>query len=640
MGLPTWCRKELRKRYPAAFQYDSPQYQMITIDFMQFLKGSLPDSVIRLRDLKRFFYSKITPHFKSQAGCQVLIICVDRGSPPVKQLVVHEERYEIRCKKCREKPSLPKGKTADASYFHEECEKGCIHKQIMWAEEGPYIVQRQYDEAPVKRERIDYGPIMASMQNQEEEEDEEQQVHFPPPASDWEQANTNYILDEDRILPDWLRFSADSRNLRREIYPLLMNWVLEYQFERPGLMILTHGLPAKTQLVPTPMKQGFHVDNDFSKRYMMIPWRACDLPIQQDMYDFSRVYMMKSLPPSAQYPNGYILQEEVVEMRNHILEADNAVFFYSRFFPEFKQAMAYINDGDAISIGLLRTMEDFTGTPEPVKEQWLALPYKDEESSALFVASGRDAPRIEYINLTLLYQKIESSAQFIKAGVQSPVVTLIFLLIIADSDFFRKEFCFGIGATTKWNEDDEKRKNQTLGFWDTFFQQLEKFSHMIQYYPITKSLTEKRLVVMDEDLFAEYTSICYMNKYSKAVEKKTKRSATEDDVRIHCSKLKDTRKHFPTQQRMKRWARQIQWNLNYWANAFRDIDIDPFEQHLGMPYWGYDRERGLVDDVSPKQKGLDEVHKRHLQRRIKKTEELPVIPEKRRKMALESIRGK
>lgn len=606
MGIETWVRKQLRARFASAFSFETPQYDMVAEDFMETFKGTLPVWVVQLVHLRRLVMAKIDSHFNSPTGCQVVVACVDRDSPGAKRFVTHGKRYERRCSECRAKGGdLPKGRTAGPEYFSLECKREikCIDNQIMWAEEGPYLDMNE---------------------------------------------------PETQNLPNWDRFSADTRNLRREIYPLMMNWILAYQFSRPGLMIITNGLPCKTQIVRDWEKDfvegsGFHATRDVTTKTILVPWTTSELPRNEQRDDYSRVYIMKSHPPSAQHPHGHISQEEDPAMRNTIQEADNAVFFFSRFFPHLKRCMAHINDGDAIPIGLFRAAEDFTGGPEPVQEQWVSLKYSSRDAAHAFLSSNMNVPTREYVNLTLLYQRVQSSREFVQAGVQSPMVTLILLIILGGSDFFKGEWCFNISGVTDWNEDEEKRSKQTMGFWDTFFDKLSMFTHMVQYYPQTASTTEPRLVVLDEDLFADYTGFCHINKYSKTIVNTRKRkkrktdnddetSVTLQDVVMHCSKL-DHKKHFPTPQRLKRLARQIQWNLNYWANAFRGIYIDPFEEHMGLPYWGYHPEKGIVDEVSPKQKGLDETHKRHMSKRKEKEQVIKPIIEKRRKSAIEAVRG-
>lgn len=571
MGLPTKCRDQLRDRYPEAFSFEGPAYQMVCIDMMQFIKGSLPDWVVSLAALKRMFYNKIDQHFKTKA--LVVVLCFDKGTPDVKKLVVHKTRYEKRCAECKKTGvEMPAGKSAGQECFSPTCERQCFYNQTLWASEGPYLS----------------------------------------------------MVDENDPLPNWARFSADSNNLRNELYPLFMNWVLQY-VPQPGQVLLTSGLPCGSRVVMDYSKDfhlGFHSNHNIEKRTILVPWRAEQLPLSPDVIDYNKVYMMKGVAPSPEHPQGHLIQEEVPDMYNTIHEADNAVFFFSRFFPELKVYMAHINDGDAISIGLLRTMEDFTGAQDPFHHQWLALRYSNTKGKNHLLSMGYEAPSIEYINLTVLYRKIEETSLFKTHGVQSPAATLIFLLIIAGSDFFQGEFCYGIGTV-------ENAKGNSV--WDTFFNKLGMFSHLVQYYPETKSLTERRRIVVDEDLFAVLVNFCYTEKYAKQAKGK--------DIQVYCSTRKNPKEHYPTDARIKRWARQIGWNLDYWANAFRDIYIDPFEEHLGAPLWGYHRELGIVDVVSSKPKKLDEVHKRHLLRRKKKEEDMVPIQPAKKKRAMDAIRG-
>ena len=574
--MPTWCREQLRQRYPHAFGYEAPNYQMCCKDFMALVKGALPDWVVSLNTLRQFLFNAVDGELNARTGCIILFMCFDKGTPAVKHLVEHKKRHDTRCKLCKGHGDLPWGKTAGPMFFDDECKSNCINEQRLWFEEGPYLD----------------------------------------------------LTDLDNPLPDWSRFKIDSRNLRSELYPLIFNWALEY-VPPPGKMLFLDGLPGQDRTVndySADWRNGYHIDRNVSKRHILIPWSAEQLPLKDPKV--GRVYMMKGIGPCPEYPHGLVIREEVPDMENDILEADSAVFYFSKFFPELRTHVANINDGDAISIGLLRTLEDYRGG-EPVHEQWLAMPYKSKKSSVLF-ANG-EIPRTEWINLTLLYQKVEASRDFNGNGYQSPVATLIFLLIIADTDFF-KEYCFGIGSITEWKEDEEKRKKQTKGVWDTFFSRLDMFHHLVQYYPLTKSLTEKRLVVLDEGLFAIFTKYCYTNKYGGV--------AKDGNVQMHCSKFKDERKRFPSDAKIQRWSRQVAWNLNYWANAFRNIYVDPYETHMGQPYWGYCPERGIVDVVASEQLGLDEKHKKHMHKRQQKTTEPQPIAKKLKKSAMDLVRGK
>lgn len=581
-------KQYLEDRYPGCFDFDGPgkDLQLLVVDMMQWMKGQFPkDYIKRERQLLSYFRKNISGLFDT--GAQVVVICFDKASPEVKKMVCHTNRYERRCKLCKKKGPLPKGRQAGAEFFDDKCEKQCIMNQIKWYEEGPHL----------------------------------------------------HVDDDYPVDPDWSKFSADSRNLRYELYPRLANFLLNWFPPRPGQVLIIDGLPFKERQVrewePNFDTQGFV--NQKKMRVVLEPWSLeSDLPLKEDQnVPFNRVYCVEHCM------NGQIMRREMPEMQNDIHEADNAIFYFSRFFPQFYKQMVYINDGDAISIGLLRALEDFRGPDNYAHEQWLCLPYKNEKGRALFTGTP---PKNQYVNLTKLCQKVENTPEFKRANVQSPIATLIFLIVLSGTDFFKGEFCYGIGRVTEPHKDEEKRKLQTKGVWDTFFADLPMYSHLVQYYPNEKSQELERRIVIDEELLELFTQQCYLNKYGAAAAKKMKKSESDFElVKLHCSKsIKDPRKHPPDSTVIQRWARQIAWNLNYWANAFRNIYIDPFERVSDRSYWGYEPDRTIAKVVASKQKPLDEVYKRNFWKRRQKPGEVPLkpIPQRRKQAALDLIRGK
>jgi len=403
--------------------------------------------------------------------------------------------------------------------------------------------------------------------------------------------------------------------LRDELFPRIANAILNWR-PKPGQCLMTSGIPFFTREVveyEDAMEQGSFTLNP-GKRQILDFWTQSSLPLVYDDIQraklFNRVFVFDSMR-----------REEMPELYNDIQEADNGIFFFGgRFFPHLKRKLYIINDGDAISIGALMAYEDLN---QPEAEHTLCLPVKGKKASEY---------RYEYVNLKLLCELIEKTPQFVNAGVQSPLATMVFLIILSETDFFKGEFCFGIGTQTKWNDTDEaKRQKQTHGVWDTFFSKIDMFSHLVQYYVNVRGHTTERVVVLDEELFNIFTKMCYTNKYNG--------KDTYEEVKIHCSSMKDPRKHAPDDQVILRWGRQILWNSNYWANDYRNIKIDPFETYMDKPLYGYVK-GAIVNDVSRKQKKIDEVHKRHFWKRKQGGKpELKPIPEKRKKEALELMKG-
>jgi len=138
-------------------------------------------------------------------------------------------------------------------------------------------------------------------------------------------------------------------------------------------------------------------------------------------------------------------------------------------------------------------------------------------------------------------------------------------------------------------------------------------------------------------LFVRFEQMCYLEKFGEAAKKKQKKEeATFQMVRVHCSKMK---KQPPSDNIMLRQCRQVSWNLEYILNASRNILIDAFEVYQEKSYYGYDKDSmQIVDIVASKQKPVDEICKKHFWKRKQKEQEMH-ISEKRKRSAIEKIKG-
>jgi predicted Holliday junction resolvase-like endonuclease len=91
----------------------------------------------------------------------------------------------------------------------------------------------------------------------------------------------------------------------------------------------------------------------------------------------------------------------------------------------------------------------------------------------------------------------------------------------------------------------------------------------------------------------------------------------------------------------------LEWNLEYWANAFRNIYIDPLKMYNGKSYYGYTEDLKITNVVATKREPVDEVYKRHFLKRRERSEEKEeevkvdeeVQKKKNRADALKKIRG-
>ena len=563
MGIDGEVKQWILDNFPQAISYDLPEnIDLVCIDMMQHLKCSLPESVVTVLDLLKYLVNRVIIHFKRNKRCRVVVANFDLGSPPVKKLVEHVTRHDKRCKKCKSTPD-----------FHADCNRKCRDKKPLKFGEGPYLNSTNLNaELPVRGS-------------------------------------------------EWIRFAMDTRNLRTELYPLLMNELLLTHPPLPNQILILNGLPARTRKLDDfeMLRECGYVPKGQEERVRVVRWMPEELPVPMIEDIFHTVFMIKWLP------EGRILVTECPDMKNDIHEADNAVFFFSQFFPGHNH-MVSINDGDAIPIGLLRCAEDFRGGKEPTHTTWLQLPFRITNKEKLKRMFGlRTPPRYQYINLSQLYADISGYAPFVRRGVQNPVATFVFLTILGETDFFKK-FCPGIGLIRDWSKDEKKRARQTNGIWDTFMGDLEKYSHMVQWYTndMQHDPSARRRIVLDETLFRLFTYQCYFNKYMP-----NKPHTHVSDLRIRCSKLKYP---LPAKNVIRTWARRVSWNLQYWVNACRDIYTDPFEVVEGLPYWGYTPER-VTENVHPLQKPVDRVFKRHFYEQ--RTKNRGISPAKKRKVAKE-----
>jgi hypothetical protein len=560
MTLDPEVKEEIKRRWPEAFSYQPPPGDddsgLLCVDMMKDFKGgTLPDYIRTTEQLVVYFIRKIFGYL--DRGSHV-VVCVDKDSPAVKAIVCHGKRKEWRCVRCK---PLEKG------VYHQECEKECSKKEPLSHKDGPHLPEDP--NAPL--------PFLAQ---------------------------------------DWMRFATDSENLRRELYPRLVNALLCVTLPA-GKYLYISGFPLKIKEV---LEWAPNTVLHREKHVVIEPWSlAHDLPLRAPKEVFCHTMVIeggvKRLSPA---------------MFNEIQEADNAIFYYLSFFPEPYRQKVLINDGDAISIGLFLAQEYSMGPEARAHELFLMLP-NHRQGTAPF----------EYVNLSLLHDAVGRTFEFEKGGVQNRVATLVFLIILSGTDFFQ-DFCYGIGTKTNWNENPEKREKQTKGVWDTFFDKADLFSHLVQFYRGAPSVRAERRIVLDERMFERFVQECFISKYGKTIVKKRKTQVGEEisfaQIRAH---IKSKERQPPPDNVILRQCRQIDWHLNYWINAWRNVHVDPFERHMDLPYYGYEQPGKLVDVVASKQKPVDEVCKRNfLKRKLKQKDAPPVVlTESKKRLALAAIKG-
>lgn len=420
----------------------------------------------------------------------------------------------------------------------------------------------------------------------------------------------------------WLAFSGDYRNLQRELYPRLLNEFMDCKrlVLAPGQSIVLHGFPGRVEMMRTHAQHPYTINTDLKARVPQVyRWdERRDLPItledeRADPNLYNRVFIIENVTPSPNWPQGFLSKREWVEARNSIREADGAMFFYDRFYPT-ENIMFWCNDGDVFSYALLYAYERTTMQNTFRNKHYVCLPYKRKSSPDAFPAG--DKPRYEYVDVNHFYALVMEDPCMVRAGVQNNAITLVFMLIMAGSDFFSGGMK-GIGMDSV--------------VWPVFLEKMKEFSHLVQLSKgLAPSMCTTRQIVLDEDLFRLFVHYCYVQKHGKQLEKKTKGAAITYKALVeHCasSKLaqKDPGYELPDRNTVRLWARQVLWNLMYFKNApfGREHEPDCFRQYMGLPYYPYVRnaETGVAEmstAVCAHQLPVDEVYMQHLMRRRRK----------------------
>lgn len=584
MGLKTAIKKQLQYRYPSAFGYKGPNdIPVLCVDFMQFVKGIVPDYIQTEDQLIDFFVRKIIGLTDSSDH---VVICFDKASPDVKRMVCYKDRKEIRCLKCKKLSPMPEGRTVHGpDYFHPDCDKQCESKQIFHYAEGPHL--------PHGGGRLKFKP------------------------------------------DEWMRFASDSKNLRCELYPRIANRLLGHILKF-GKTIYLNGIPFKNKKVTEWQFNSTAIGERGirEERVVLDYWSYDDMPLNQER-DFDLFCQTIVIRENQKYIEPL--------MYNKIQEADNSIFWFLKFFPQCYRQMVFINDGDGISIGLFLALEYYIAPDTATHELWLCLPKKKDKHF-----KGAKMPKFEYVNLKTLCENVQETSEFRDAGIQSPIATLVFLIILSGTDFF-KGYCSNIVTKRTWSDDDDEREDQTHGVWDTFYEKLSMYSHLVQFYKGESNVSIEKRIVIDRDLFRLFTKACYHNAYAKRAKKKLKITGDVEDhhIKVYCSKsISNIQHHPPSDDIIDRQCAQIDWNINYWLNDQRGIFINPFEiDKHGFPYYGYEKtnegELKIVDVVARKQKPVDEVIKRHFWKRKQKEPDNKYkgVPEKRKRDALDIVKG-
>ena len=555
MGINTWVITWLKKRYPNAFPHDDPGFGTILIvDMMQYLKY-LPEGCTTLGSIKQYVMSQVRRKIESFKGrLRVIILCFD-------QKVVHHNCHKV---------------------------KSICHAK--------------------RYKNVDLYPLDGSP----------------------------YLPREDsgKLPKEWNRFCGSSTLLRRELFPLLYNCCLDSKYIQLsfGQSLILQGLPGRTiyqipdlkstylSYMTTGVNDPNHPEAMESSMQKLVLWNVDWLPITAEMENrnpdmYNNVYIVKAVPPGVdhRFPRGFLQTDIWDEAKNNVGEADLAMLYFNRFFPDEDQIIS-INDGDIYPIALLNTQDRLNGN-QFRNRQLLVLPLRTRKKKAK-EAVIVDAPQLllkpkfTYCDVNLLYSNVCDDPLFGDKGVQNHIMMLVFMIIISGTDFFSGSFG-GIGV--------EKI------VWKTLTGKLDVYHHMVQS---TKNIipdpTAQRDIVIDEDAWRQFTFWCYAEKHGKVVRRNNGGKLTHNLIKTHLSKRKYT---MPDTPLILRWCRQIQWNMEYWINGPRLIFPDPFLKINGRSYYGYDLSKDNKLEYAKKiyldQREVDEVYSRYFAKSKEPTHKRP-----------------
>jgi hypothetical protein len=433
--------------------------------------------------------------------------------------------------------------------------------------------------------------------------------------------NISYLsTDGSALRPNpWLRFAANQELLRRELYPRLYNALLSCRYFTPliGQNLILSGFPGRSHYENVYVERPWEsFSNSAGQVWQIRYWdEQRELPIREkderndpDLYN--RAYMVQNICPCVTYPQGGLVRAEWVEGKCALSEADVRMFWFDHFFST-EHILFYCNDGDVFSVGGLYARERILSAPvvrmvdseTAVKRgtyhfrnrHTVCLPNKKKKGPAA------NAGPIQYVNLNVFYALVCEYPPFRAAGVANPMATLVFMLLLDESDFV-PNFLFGMGT-------------QSL-VWKTFMENLPMFTHLVQINDLAGQghTRRERAVIMDEKMFKTFVRYCYLAKVTSSADFK------KGKVRkLELSDLKKEKQHVPEPNEIRLRCRQIEYNLLLWRNGPLGYEPDPFQMWFGLHYFPYARDPvtgvpKLVDAVSPRDRCVDEAYACNLYR--------------------------
>lgn len=419
-----------------------------------------------------------------------------------------------------------------------------------------------------------------------------------------------YMSDDhpDMAIPngeDWVRFLKTREAVRRQLFPIIYNTFIDPDYFLPleGQILVMHGLPGRKEFRDEPVVGGVWGQRVTVPVLVACPTITAEMEKEKpDIYQ--NIYVVERFVGS-EHP----IRHEWEVAKNNIGEADCALVFYEKWFSaeDHSTCVVRTGDGDAFSLLLLHSYERLVAGKFHNK-MYLWMPCTDAKNRQQGVTR-------EWFDINRLFKCIRDDVDLGTAGVQNPIVSFVFMIVLSGTDFFcgpSKNYLHDVGA--------EKI------IWPTFLANAKQFSHMVQL--LTDSPPDQhalRHIVVDVEAFRQFSHLCYVEKHRLATMKHTGKKSGDnlgiemvasmleerekkriDTVKRNLAKLQvsdpilveATKKKLkprkansivPDAQLAVR-ARQAEWNLNYWMNAYRPpfTHPDPFATRHGQSRWGFE----------------------------------------------------
>jgi hypothetical protein len=552
MGLPSFARAYLKRKYLSAFSFKRPEDPTVVImDLMEFIKV-VPENVHTLDDAVRYFVNRVKSELYNNPRLHTLIVLVDRTPPPVKRAVEHAKRYKNKdVFDAAGAPYLPvKGTDLVPSPWisfagnYRLLQRELYGRLLNAFMDGYHLVPRPGQKLilhgfPGYMEYVRVYKQQAYAINTNDR-GEVKQMHV------WNTSSELPITEEmEKRDPDLY-----NRIFVFENVPPCAEWP-------QGLLRKDEWEGAKNSISESDGAM-FYYDHFFERDTIMF---KCN---DGDVFAYGLLYGYERIIDNAFRNIHYVCLPYKKKTDNEI------------FAPGKTPSHEYV---DLNKLYIL-ICEDATMQSAEVQNHIVTMAF-------LLILAGSDffkdfmkglgAEKViwgTFFKALPLFSHMVQLSKGVTASTRTPRT------IILDEDLFRlfTHYCY-LEKYGKGVEKTNQKKNK-------------------------KKKTKKRKEEEEKEEEEDGPQITY---------KDLKLRCSQD---AKGNPREDTDLHLPTRNTIRLWSRQVLWNLLYFKNAPFGVAPDPFELYDGQPYYPYVRDEvggcKMIDFVCARQKPIDEVYSQHM----------------------------